>query len=517
MAQQHFLKGARHTQYQNSAIPVRRREPSSFQHGFGNSASVETQLPTQGSLPQSHGAMFSSTSDERISSSHDQTYVVGQETSAPTSQNRHSSFGQRVRNFGRSKAQLVDTRPPWHGASGRSSILPSLHNNTDVAPLIIPRKSSKRTGRLRGSRIVTAPLSPPFETFSPEDATAERRASLDLESHSPFESHGASNSQPYPSPPHYDYQTLPSQAGLSNGVPQTESLSGPNSTNNSTNAIRRRPPPSGHRKVFSDMPNPLRSSPVHWNADGRTLPPPAGNSVAQDTQIRSTAQDSMPQPLSRFSVTTYATSNAETPRQPAERKFVTPPPRTSSSMSNTRHEHWGNTPEEKSSTPEPMSLRPPFISGPYSGSVGDLAVRSQSPSTFLDLHTSRNSKPKERPSSIMSMSKPLPPAPYELMPSNDRVAQLTAQLSGLAHRRLNINKSIKQMTKFMPNDNLMASDKVLRKREAEKQKVEGLKEELSQVQREEYDLGLKLHRAYKRMDNNAEYEPTTLWVRRITG
>lgn len=117
----------------------------------------------------------------------------------------------------------------------------------------------------------------------------------------------------------------------------------------------------------------------------------------------------------------------------------------------------------------------------------------------------------------MSMSKPLPPAPYELMPSNDRVAQLTAQLSGLAHRRLNINKSIKQMTKFMPNDNLMASDKVLRKRKAEKQKVEGLKEELSQVQREEYDLGLKLHRAYKRMDNNAEYEPTTLWVRRITG
>lgn len=72
------------------------------------------------------------------------------------------------------------------------------------------------------------------------------------------------------------------------------------------------------------------------------------------------------------------------------------------------------------------------------------------------------------------------------------------------------------MTELMPTDNLMASSQVLRKREAEKQKVEALKEELAEVQREEYDLGLKLHRAYKRLDKDAEFEPTTLWVRRVT-
>jgi hypothetical protein len=116
----------------------------------------------------------------------------------------------------------------------------------------------------------------------------------------------------------------------------------------------------------------------------------------------------------------------------------------------------------------------------------------------------------------MSTSKALPPAPPELSSANDRVAHLNARLESLAHRRLNINRSIKQMTELMPTDNLMASEAVVRKREVEKLKVEGLRQELAEVQREEYELGLKLHRAYKRMDKDAEYEPTTLWVRRVT-
>lgn len=115
------------------------------------------------------------------------------------------------------------------------------------------------------------------------------------------------------------------------------------------------------------------------------------------------------------------------------------------------------------------------------------------------------------------MAKPLPPAPHEQSSSNDRVANLNAQIQGLVHRRINITRSIKQMTELMPADNLLASEEVLRKREVEKQKVDTLRGELAEVQREEYELGLKLHRAYKRLDQDAEYEPTTLWVRRVTG
>lgn len=122
----------------------------------------------------------------------------------------------------------------------------------------------------------------------------------------------------------------------------------------------------------------------------------------------------------------------------------------------------------------------------------------------------------QRPSGAM-VAKPLPPAPPELLTSShDRVAYLNAQIQGLAHRRINIHRSIRQILALMPADDVMASNEVLRKRRDEKLKVDSLKDELAEVQKEEHELGLKLHRAYKRMDKNAEFEPTTLWVRRVT-
>lgn len=118
--------------------------------------------------------------------------------------------------------------------------------------------------------------------------------------------------------------------------------------------------------------------------------------------------------------------------------------------------------------------------------------------------------------SLLAGGKALPPAPPELSAVNDRVEFLNARLNSLANRRVNINRSIKQMTELMPGDNLMASNEVLRRRESEKKKVEALKSELAEVQSEEYELGIKLHRAYKRLDQDGSFEATTLWVRRVT-
>lgn len=103
-----------------------------------------------------------------------------------------------------------------------------------------------------------------------------------------------------------------------------------------------------------------------------------------------------------------------------------------------------------------------------------------------------------------------------MVESKDRVVLLNAKLEGLAHRRNNINRSIKQMTELMPADRLLESAEVMQKREEEKKKVEKLREELAEIQQQEYDLGLKLHRAYKRQDRDADYESGTLWVRRFT-
>lgn len=137
--------------------------------------------------------------------------------------------------------------------------------------------------------------------------------------------------------------------------------------------------------------------------------------------------------------------------------------------------------------------------------------------------TSSDAKPRPVTSSSTgsggSTEKELPPAPPEAesVTAGDRVAQLNARLEALGNRRININTAIRQMTELMPADRVLASDAVARKREQEKRKVEVLRRELADVERESYEIGLKLHRAYKRLDRGADYEPTTLWVRRVTG
>ncbi|KAF7550261.1 hypothetical protein G7046_g8075 [Stylonectria norvegica] len=165
--------------------------------------------------------------------------------------------------------------------------------------------------------------------------------------------------------------------------------------------------------------------------------------------------------------------------------------------------------------PSVMNRRRPLPGGDGFRSTSNDTIRISMASAYVEGQTTGKSG-NERPISIMSTDKALPPAPPELLSANDRVANLNARLENLAHRRMNINRSIKQMTELMPTDNLLANAQVVRKRELEKVKVEGLRDELSEIQREEYDLGLKLHRAYKRLDRDADYEPTTLWVRRVT-
>jgi hypothetical protein len=113
-------------------------------------------------------------------------------------------------------------------------------------------------------------------------------------------------------------------------------------------------------------------------------------------------------------------------------------------------------------------------------------------------------------------SKSLPKSPAEVG-SQDLISSLQAQLDDLTNRRNNIIKSIRQMTELMPTDSVVETAEVRRKRDEEKHKVEFLKEEEADIRRQEHDIGLKLHRAWKRKDNDSAYESTGLWVKRVTG
>ncbi|EMR61831.1 hypothetical protein UCREL1_11244 [Eutypa lata UCREL1] len=297
---------------------------------------------------------------------------------------------------------------------------------------------------------------------------------------------------------------------------------------------------SGRASLATPLQDSLKVAPLKIppKSDKRTGPGPS--SAAGSKTVSSP-------PPSRFSVTTYNTSNPtefsyrastddeDAPPLPPPPPISTSPLRPSSAASGNSIMERGRPivagyeknprlspshplrinlgTSSHSATPEPpnnsISSRPPPSIATTNKSYGTLTIRP----------VSRGGGGGGGDNDTLAGGggeKDLPPAPPETA-GGDRVARLNARLQALGNRRINLHTAIRQMTELMPTDSVLASDAVARKREAEKHKIEALRRELADVERESYDLGLALHRAYKRLDRDAEYEPTTLWVRRVTG
>jgi hypothetical protein len=241
---------------------------------------------------------------------------------------------------------------------------------------------------------------------------------------------------------------------------------------------------------------------------------------APDANLHSLApSDGWVQPSSRFSITTYATSTANTPRESFDDFEHDRPPVPETPL------QYRESPKQQQDAQmaAPPYQTPPSAAAQQRAAAATAASLSNHPALRMIARataaTTASADSDRRASIASSINKSLPPAPPETTAdeTRDRVAMINARLQGLGNRRINITRSIKQMTELMPTDSIMDSAEVVRRREAEKRKVEALRLELAEVRREEYELGLKLHRAYKRMDRDANYEPTTLWVRRVTG
>lgn len=437
------------------------------------------------------------------------------------------SVGQRFRFLTKGKAEPTETLSDRPMQQQVGSAVPP--------PLNIPRRSSKRISRAHhGPRNISAPL-PPIQSSS-ELETPPRQQPVADRDHLPstvlqrptnattpvskLTPHITIDTHALPTPPNSDYP-----APLFTQSARAHSPAGPDMTPTGPRIIKRKP--AQNHSVQPLAPSNLSSSSPAY----MTPPPPRRASAAASTGLyegtglyeaaaakSASTEEAWTQPPSRFSVTTYATSNTGTPRQVSEERMPTvtesgAAPVVSRPGPFARRDI-ATVPSASHTITIPKQRA--YMSSPY-GADHQTAASSDASLSGPAAHGRASSNAEStRRSSILSTTKPLPPAPPELASSDDRIAQLNAILAGLAHRKVNINKSIQQMTELMPRDHLMANEEVLRKREIEKQKVEGLKQELAEIQHEEYDLGLKLHRAYKRLDKEAEFEPTTLWVRRIT-
>ncbi|KAI8960119.1 hypothetical protein F5Y11DRAFT_279478 [Daldinia sp. FL1419] len=389
---------------------------------------------------------------------------------------------RRVQQPGTSPQPELAPRPAWKGASGRTTLVAPVNDTKDVPPLQVPRKSSKRAAREPGglSRIDSVDSVPTPQTQSPNIAVTGASA----------------HPHTYPSPPLSDDNMA--------GNPSQQSLQVPSNDK----AVRRKPTGApGHQSQPSNASSVYSQQEIH----PAQAPPPLD-----------TSQERWTQPPSRFSITTYATSDQSTHRESIEEETTpTPAPPQPSILDRKRPVVSGyDNDSRRSNTPvEPVkiSLDSYYMTGAGGNSNDNSASKPNIKKKAINGIGLHDNSSKFSITSSTDKSLPLVPPETQSLEARDRVAQLDARLRVLGNRRINLNTAIKQMTELMPTDHILASEAVVRRREEEKRKVETLRLELADVERESYELGLKLHRAYKRLDRDAEYEPTTLWVRRVTG
>ena len=234
-----------------------------------------------------------------------------------------------------------------------------------------------------------------------------------------------------------------------------------------------------------------------WKPRTSSLPndsPVEDESSVIESRFRANLQNmTIPEePKSHFSTTTYATtayqeSPLQTPGVPS------------------------HSPSGLSTAPTPDSIlnrrRPiPFSGGtkpPRKPTASDIPAATSQPTYVSASPTTPDSDKR---------SKILPKAPIG-QPKVDQVQTLQAKQDALRRRKHNIETVIRELTDVVQPSSI-AYDKA--SRQEIKRTVEQLKSELAEVVKDEHETGLKLHRAWKRHEDYADFEPTSIWVRRVT-
>ncbi|KAL4979265.1 hypothetical protein BDW66DRAFT_128017 [Aspergillus desertorum] len=193
------------------------------------------------------------------------------------------------------------------------------------------------------------------------------------------------------------------------------------------------------------------------------------------------AGDDYNEPKSRFSVTTYNTTEAGS-ATPSPRNSLTPSP--PASVIDTASQQSTDTTRSimSRSRPVPSAIAP-------------------------------GKRPARKPTPSEISNKALPPNPAEMTPQG-RIDMLEAKRNELVRRKANINTMINELTQVIQPSSI-AYD--MAARQEVKKTVASLNSELADIQKEEHDIGLKLLRAWKKRDDNDFYgSSSSFWVKRVT-
>jgi hypothetical protein len=96
----------------------------------------------------------------------------------------------------------------------------------------------------------------------------------------------------------------------------------------------------------------------------------------------------------------------------------------------------------------------------------------------------------------------------------DHIAVLESAMEDLRIRRSNVYRLLNDLNNAAPPNPLITDFKRARLVEQRKRAFE---DELSEIKREEYDVGMKLHRAWKKRERDDPNQAgSAIWVRRVT-
>ncbi|KAF2473481.1 uncharacterized protein BDR25DRAFT_218191 [Lindgomyces ingoldianus] len=407
-------------------------------------------------------------------------------SSGPQEQTKKNanSFSERASRFGTKSPSPVDTtlpkpREPWKGASGRVEIVAPLKNQPTKEPFQYARKNAPDAGVKSASggtkNKAGVSLSVP---------TTVKRVPVAADTTPVAEEDTEADMHEDPIKP-----VVPLKVGR-NSPPR--SLASPVSPNHPGITQQKNPYvyPSPITPTNAQHP----ANEYHGSKQGPLQPhstPPNTKVVRKSIEGTPGSTSSKDNGLaSRFSWTTYNTSTTYQQSPPPS----PPPPIPTSAQ------------ELASSI---LNRRRPVQAS------DKLPTRKPITSSTARPRTMTSDPPSPRPLSTFSTNtqKALPRPPTEISAA-DHVDILEAQLDDLRLRRSNVNRLLQDLNAQAPSNPLVTDFRRMRIVERRKKDFE---DELAEIRREEHDVGLRLHRAWKKREReDPNGTESAIWIRRVT-
>lgn len=494
----------------HSSIPVLRKAPPTLRTGetqhepsqkfWGGKVAPNSKVKwdTYSGEPSSIGksgsvspgtyAKQASTSDQRS---------LGYHVSVSGPEKKVVSFSERVGRFG-SRSPQPDAAPkhePWSRATGRSEIAPPLKFQPAKAPLQVPRKSLSPTPEKVSRQVQPSLAASVSRAPGATDTLHVAHSPDDLDTHEELIKPTVPLKVGRTTPPRgFTSPTSPTHpAGLGIQAP-----------------FKYTHPAIANKQRRNESPD----TAIHEQPAVRQIPEqPKRPSTPPQEQVSRVSLEQTPEkdkqaPTSRFSWTTYNSGTTYQHSPPPS-----PPPALPTS-----------TPSRNRVVSEPISAASAASSilakrrpVPQPDQTPSRKDTTESPGTAkISTMSSRLSSGPPSPGAVSTFStasKALP-APPSALTAADHVAVLESQMEDLRIRRSNVYRLLTDLNKAAPPNPLITNFRTARIAEQRKRDFE---DELSEIKREEHEVGLLLHRAWrKRERDDPNQAGSAIWIRRVT-